>query len=71
MNLHDFDRETKKNIITRLIKFFSVHDEEKISKNNRLTNSYIYGLEDIVSPANRMINSFIETAENATSTIKK
>lgn len=64
MKTDDFDYDTKKSIIYKLIKFFSVHDDERVSKNNKLTNSYIYGLEDIVSPSNRMINSFIESTEN-------
>ncbi len=64
MNKDSLDnRNEKLNIIHKLIKFFRTQDSEKVSKNNRITNSYIYGFEDIVSPSNRIINSSVLTEQ--------
>jgi hypothetical protein len=57
------DREQKISIIYKLIKFFSINDDEKVSKHNRLTNSYIYGFEDVISQSNRIIHSSVLTEQ--------
>ncbi len=53
----DHANKEQKGLFYSVIKYFSTQDSEKLSKSNRLTNSYIYGFEDIISHENRIVNA--------------